>query len=76
MIKIRDNGLGIAPDALHHIFEPFYTQKKKMGIGIGLSICHSIIRKHNGTITAANAPQGGAVFTITLPVKPACQRLN
>jgi signal transduction histidine kinase len=39
-----------------------------MGMGVGLSICHGIIEDHQGTITAQNSPQGGAVFTIGLPL--------
>jgi signal transduction histidine kinase len=51
-----------------HIFDPVYTGKKKMGMGVGLSICHGIIENYNGSITAKNSPEGVAVFTISLPV--------
>ena len=49
---------------------PFFTSKKPMGIGVGLSICNGIIKDHKGVITAGNTPQGGAVFTIQLPIPP------
>jgi signal transduction histidine kinase len=41
-----------------------------MGMGVGLAICHGVIEDHHGRIAAANAPEGGAVFTITLPLRP------
>ncbi len=67
VIQISDTGPGIAEEDLDHIFDPFYTKKKTMGMGVGLSICNGIIEDHNGTIEARNAKEG-AVFTITLPV--------
>jgi len=68
-ISVKDNGPGIAENDLEHIFDPFFTSKKKMGMGVGLSICHGIIEDHEGTITAQNSADGGAEFTITLPLK-------
>ncbi|MGA8272764.1 MAG: PAS domain S-box protein [Candidatus Sulfotelmatobacter sp.] len=63
-----DDGPGISPDILANIFDPFYTTKRPgRGTGLGLSICKSVIKEHNGTIEAANAPGGGAVFTVTVP---------
>jgi PAS domain S-box-containing protein len=63
-----DDGPGILPEILASIFDPFYTTKRPgRGTGLGLSICKSIMKEHNGTIEAANAPGGGAVFTVTLP---------
>ena len=68
IINVSDNGPGIAEKDLKHIFDPSYTKKRKIGIGVGLSICHGIIEDHNGTIEAKNLPDGGANFSITLPV--------
>jgi PAS domain S-box-containing protein len=68
VIEFSDIGPGILEEDLVHIFDPFYTGKKKMGTGVGLSICNGIIKSHDGNITAKNSPEGGAVFTITLPV--------
>jgi len=70
-IRFSDDGPGIRPEALGRIFDPFYTTKRPGRTGLGLSICRSVIKEHNGTIEAANAQEGGAVFTVTLPaVKP------
>jgi len=69
IINISDNGPGIAEKDLDHIFDPFFTRKKKMGMGLGLSICYRIVEEYNGSIQAANLPDGkGVVFTIKLPV--------
>jgi PAS domain S-box-containing protein len=68
VIKFADNGPGISEEDLEHIFDPFFTRKKTMGLGVGLSVCHDIVEGHGGTITAGNAPEGGTVFTITLPL--------
>ena len=65
VIEVRDNGPGISPADLQKIFIPFFTTKTK-GHGIGLALTHRIITQHGGTLTAANSPQGGAVFTIRL----------
>jgi PAS domain S-box-containing protein len=63
-----DDGPGIAPEILASIFDPFYTTKRPgRGTGLGLSICKSVAREHNGSVEAANAPGGGAVFTVKLP---------
>ena len=62
-IEVRDTGKGIPPSDLQKIFIPFFTTKAK-GHGIGLALAHRIITQHGGTLTAANSPEGGAVFTI------------
>jgi PAS domain S-box-containing protein len=63
----HDDGPGIPSDILASIFDPFYTTKRPgRGTGLGLSICKAVMKEHNGTIEAANAPGGGAVFTVTL----------
>jgi signal transduction histidine kinase len=64
-IEIRDTGSGIPSTDLSKIFIPFFTTKPT-GHGIGLALAHRIITEHGGTLTAANAPNGGAVFTIKL----------
>jgi PAS domain S-box-containing protein len=65
--SFHDDGPGIPADTLTNIFDPFYTTKRPgRGTGLGLSICKSVMKEHNGTIEAANAPGGGAVFTVTL----------
>jgi signal transduction histidine kinase len=66
-IEVRDSGAGISPAQLQKIFIPFFTTKPK-GHGIGLALTHRVISEHGGTLTAANAPEGGAVFTIKIPL--------
>ncbi len=68
IIKVKDSGPGIAKKDLEYIFDPFFTRKKTMGMGVGLSICYGIIEDHKGNIIAENDKDGGAVFTITLPL--------
>ena len=65
-IEVRDTGPGIPENNLSKIFIPFFTTKPN-GHGIGLALAHRIITEHGGTLTAANCPDGGAVFTIKLP---------
>ncbi len=67
LVEVQDSGTGIAADKLESIFDPFITSKPE-GLGMGLSICRSIIERHGGTISAANNPDRGATFSITLPV--------
>jgi CheY-like chemotaxis protein len=67
-ITVQDDGVGIRPEALPRIFDPFYTTKRPGGgTGLGLSICMSIIREHGGNIEAESLPAGGSAFTIYLP---------
>jgi PAS domain S-box-containing protein len=67
-ISVQDDGVGIRPEALPRIFDPFYTTKRPGGgTGLGLSICMSIIREHGGNIEAVSLPAGGSAFTIHLP---------
>ncbi len=67
VITVSDTGPGIDESDVIHLFDPFFTKKKARGMGIGLSVCRDIINNHKGSIAAANAPDGGAFFTITLP---------
>jgi light-regulated signal transduction histidine kinase (bacteriophytochrome) len=67
-VRVSDTGVGLAPDVLPHIFEPFYTTKEVgHGVGLGLAVSRRIVEEHGGWIDAANRPEGGAVFTIYLP---------
>jgi len=65
---IADNGAGILPENLPRIFEPFFSTKAK-GTGLGLAIAKEIIEVHGGTITACNGENGGACFTVSLPLE-------
>jgi len=67
-VSFHDDGPGIPKENLPSIFDPFYTTKRPgRGTGLGLSICKSVMKEHNGSVEATNAPDGGAVFTVTLP---------
>ena len=68
-IRFQDDGPGIPPENLLSIFDPLYTTKRPgRGTGLGLSICKSVMKEHNGTVEATNADDGGAVFTVTVPI--------
>ncbi|MBK5275680.1 MAG: response regulator [Desulfuromonadales bacterium] len=70
-LTFSDTGSGIPPENLAKIFDPYFTTKKmgvNKGQGLGLSVCHSIIRKHGGLISANNSSGAGATFNIWLPV--------
>lgn len=62
VINVTNTGPGILEEDLTHIFDPFFTNKKKKGMGIGLSICHGIAEDHNGRIEAMNVKDGRAKF--------------
>jgi CheY-like chemotaxis protein len=65
---VQDDGVGISPEALPKLFDPFYTTKRPGGgTGLGLSICLSIAREHGGTIQAESLPGGGSAFRVYLP---------
>lgn len=65
-IRVTDSGPGIPPTVLARLFEPFFTTKPQ-GIGLGLSICKSIITAHRGELTGETVPAGGARFRVRLP---------
>lgn len=65
-VEFADSGSGVKDPEL--VFDPFYTTKSPgKGTGLGLSACYGIVQKHGGQITCQNRPQGGAIFTVTLP---------
>jgi signal transduction histidine kinase len=66
-IRIEDTGIGIDPADRDRIFKPLFSTKTG-GMGMGLSICRSIVEAHGGRISASEAPQGGTIFEIELPV--------
>ena len=67
LVELQDSGTGIAPEKLESIFDPFITSKRD-GLGIGLAISRTIVERHSGKVWAANNPDRGATFSITLPV--------
>ncbi|MFJ7078511.1 sensor histidine kinase [Streptomyces sp. NPDC098781] len=74
VIEVRDSGPGIPDDVLPHVFERFYksdaARTRSEGSGLGLSITAENVRLHGGTVDAANHPEGGAVFTVRIPLRP------
>jgi C4-dicarboxylate-specific signal transduction histidine kinase len=66
LVTVRDSGPGLASAALECVFETFYTTKPS-GMGLGLSICRSIVEAHGGRLWAGTNEPGGAVFRFTLP---------
>jgi signal transduction histidine kinase len=67
VVKIKDTGDGIPAADLQRIFIPFFTTKA-MGHGVGLALAHRVITQHGGTLTASNGKDGGAVFSVRLPI--------
>jgi PAS domain S-box-containing protein len=68
VIEVQDGGTGISDEELKHIFEPFYTTRHE-GLGLGLSICQSIVAAHGGRLDAARNPNGGMTFSVTFPIQ-------
>lgn len=74
LLKIRDHGPGIPEEELERIFDRFYRtdksrEREKGGTGLGLSIARKLAQTHGGDLTAKNHPEGGALFTLSLPMK-------
>ena len=65
-VVVADSGPGLDPLTANALFEPFHSSKEQ-GLGVGLSICRTIVEAHGGTIEAGQRPEGGAVFRFTLP---------
>ena len=71
-LEVEDEGCGIAPDHLEHIFDPFFSTKHSNsvseGAGLGLTTAHQIVREHGGTLTVESRVGAGATFSVHLPV--------
>ncbi len=70
LVAVRDTGPGLASENLDRVFDAFYTTKAN-GMGMGLSICRSIVEAHGGRLWATADLPGGAAFQLTVPARPA-----
>jgi signal transduction histidine kinase len=70
VVTVADTGSGIDPEVLPRIFQPFFTSKKRRGLGLGLPICDRIVKAHGGRITVESRPGHGTTFKIYLPLVP------
>jgi C4-dicarboxylate-specific signal transduction histidine kinase len=69
-IRFSDTGPGVLPENIGRVFEPFFTTKSVgQGTGLGLAISFGIVKAHGGHMKVENAPEGGAIFTVVLPVE-------
>ena len=65
-VRVADTGAGIDPDVMGKLFQPFVTTKSQ-GMGVGLSICRTIVEAHGGSISVEANSGGGTIFCVTLP---------
>lgn len=76
-IAFTDTGVGISPENVTRLFEPFYTTKKKgKGVGLGLSVAYGIVQEHGGAIKVTSTPGSGTTFQVSLPLKPSAETKN
>jgi signal transduction histidine kinase len=68
-VAVADRGPGLDPEIREHLFEPFFSGHDSSGLG--LAVCHGIVRDHGGEIQGQNQPGGGAIFEVTLPLAEA-----
>lgn len=74
-VRVIDTGPGLAPEVADRLFQPFVTTKTQ-GMGVGLSICRSIVEGHGGSLVASPSPSGGTIFSFDLPVAGDARRLG
>jgi two-component system NtrC family sensor kinase len=68
-VTVNDNGVGIPPEQISRIFEPFYTTKDPgRGTGLGLSVCHQIVTRHGGQIRVSSQPGEGTTISVNFPL--------
>jgi signal transduction histidine kinase len=67
VVRFSDTGVGVPPEILTRIFDPFYTTKEAKGTGLGLSVVHKILENHGATVRVSSNPGKGTGFTMTFP---------
>jgi len=67
VVRFSDTGIGIPPEVLSHIFDPFYTTKEAKGTGLGLSVVHKILENHGASVRVSSNPGRGTGFTMAFP---------
>lgn len=68
---VGDTGVGIHPDVLPHIFEPFFsTKNQESGVGLGLAVLYGIVERHGGAVTVDSEPGRGTTFHVRIPRRP------
>jgi signal transduction histidine kinase len=72
-VAVEDTGPGVAPELRAHLFHPLQSSKPE-GLGLGLSLCSTIIRSHGGEFLLDQSPRSGACFVFTLPVQQGGER--
>lgn len=75
-VTVEDEGTGIPAEHLPNIFKAFFTTKGNKGTGLGLSMANGVVTRAGGKLTAANRPEGGAVFTLTFPALKAAPKAS
>jgi signal transduction histidine kinase len=73
LVTVEDSGIGIDPKNFDRIFDPFFTTKSH-GMGLGLSICRSIIENHGGRLSASLGQPYGSIFRVFLPTDPSVRK--
>ena len=69
LLTVSDTGKGIPPEDLRRIYEPFFTNGKAKGVGLGLTITHDIVERHGGQLAIQSPPGSGALVDVWLPLK-------
>jgi signal transduction histidine kinase len=69
IIEVIDNGHGIAPSMMKHLFELFHSTKGNRGTGLGLAVTKKIVEEHDGSISVKSSPNEGTTFTVRLPIR-------
>ena len=70
VIEVEDDGVGIAPDVLPRLFDPFFSTKES-GSGLGLALTQQIVKDHGGDLAVQSTLGRGTTFTVSVPAKPA-----